>query len=41
MRIKFSDEIEEGVRKMFENEKWDIQIHLDPYDDAEQERQRQ
>ncbi|MCW1548823.1 hypothetical protein OLS49_02435, partial [Campylobacter jejuni] len=24
-----------------ENEKWDIQIHLDPYDDAEQERQRQ
>ncbi|ECO8747547.1 cation transporter [Campylobacter jejuni] len=38
---KISDEIEEGVRKMFENEKWDIQIHLDPYDDAEQERQRQ
>lgn len=38
---KISDEIEEGVRKIFENEKWDIQIHLDPYDDAEQERQRQ
>ncbi|EAI3389464.1 TPA: cation transporter [Campylobacter coli] len=38
---KVSDEIENGVREMFNGEKWDIQIHLDPYDDEEQERQRQ
>ncbi len=38
---KISDEIEEGIRAAFKDEKWDIQIHLDPYDDEEEERQRQ
>ncbi|RQD67590.1 cation transporter [Campylobacter hepaticus] len=38
---KISDDIENSIRKMFDNEKWEIQIHLDPYDDAEEERQRQ
>lgn len=38
---KISDEIEEGIRATFKDEKWDIQIHLDPYDDEEEERQRQ
>ncbi|MBM0637376.1 cation diffusion facilitator family transporter [Campylobacter sp. VicNov18] len=38
---KISDDIENGIRKMFHDEKWEIQIHLDPYDDEEQERQRQ
>ncbi|MBZ7931262.1 MULTISPECIES: cation diffusion facilitator family transporter [Campylobacter] len=38
---KISDEIENNVRLMFKDEKWDMQIHLDPYDDQEQERQRQ
>lgn len=34
---KISDELEMSIRKTFNDEKWDIQIHLDPYDDQEQE----
>ncbi|KAA6228440.1 MULTISPECIES: cation diffusion facilitator family transporter [unclassified Campylobacter] len=37
---KISDTLEECIRKIFTNEKWDIQIHLDPYDDQEAERKR-
>jgi len=35
-----ADTIEAQIRKMFDTEKWDIQIHLDPYDDEEEERKR-
>lgn len=38
---QISDEIEQNIREMFKNEQWEFQIHLDPYDDEEQERQRQ
>lgn len=37
---QISDKIEESIRKTFNDEKWDIQIHLDPYDDEDAERQR-
>lgn len=37
---KISDEIEESIRSLCKDEKWELQIHLDPYDDQEEERQR-
>lgn len=37
---QISDKIEESIRKTFNNEKWDIQIHLDPYDDEGKEKER-
>lgn len=38
---QISDHIEENIRKTFDDEKWDIQIHLDPYDDQDAEKERQ
>ncbi|MCX2682784.1 cation diffusion facilitator family transporter [Campylobacter sp. MIT 21-1685] len=38
---KISDEIEQNIREKFCNEKWEFQIHLDPYDDQEVEREKQ
>lgn len=37
---RISDEIEEGIRALCKDEKWELQIHLDPYDDQEEERKR-
>lgn len=38
---QISDTIEDSIRKTFGDEKWDIQIHLDPYDDENAEKERQ
>lgn len=35
---KIADDIEDEIRKNYKDDKWDIQIHLDPYDDSEEER---
>lgn len=35
---KIADNIEDEIRKNYKDDKWDIQIHLDPYDDSEEER---
>lgn len=38
---KISDHIEKSIRESFNDEKWDIQIHLDPYDDQNTEKEGQ
>ncbi|MCR6570390.1 cation diffusion facilitator family transporter [Campylobacter insulaenigrae] len=34
---KIADDIEDKIRQNYKDDKWDIQIHLDPYDDSEEE----
>ncbi|MCR6591390.1 cation transporter [Campylobacter insulaenigrae] len=34
---KIADDIENKIRQNYKDDKWDIQIHLDPYDDSEEE----
>ncbi|AJC86333.1 cation diffusion facilitator family transporter [Campylobacter sp. RM16704] len=37
---EISDEIEDAIRDYFKDDFWSIHIHLDPYDDSEEERNK-
>ncbi|ECZ4669323.1 cation diffusion facilitator family transporter [Campylobacter upsaliensis] len=37
---QISDEIEQKIREISQEQKWEIHIHLDPYDDQDEERDR-
>ncbi|TQR31860.1 cation transporter [Campylobacter sp. MIT 99-7217] len=38
---EIADTLEQDIRKQFQDQRWEFQIHLDPYDDFEEERTKQ